>query len=231
MNEFNPSTRATSSNARGHKRRTGSSKRSSFDPDEVQQAPQKKQKANGTVSDDDPATSCLPTLPGAGVFFKNQKAGSKGMRMKLQTALSSGEVLQVSDADYQLFYETTRLNDPNCEYVKKLLDQYNELNKNLMWSLLSDCNILLIGLGSKRKLVGNFVVSMLDGEDVVEIDGSGNSTGTTNYGEKYIKVLMNHISKSVLKNKGSLDSWSINLIQQATILSGTNIVYTNRNMN
>ncbi len=217
MEDYNPSTRSTSNNARGHKRRIGSSKQSSVDPDAAVEKKTKKTKSD----ENEPASvSCLPTLPGAGSFFQNQKAGSKGMRVKIQTALHSGEVMQVSEEDYRTFYDSTRYNDPNQIYVSEALKHHEKNNESTAWTLLSDSNVLMFGLGSKKKVIQDLVRNWLDGEDVIEINGSGDGSSAASLGDKYIKALMNHINKTVLKNKGALEGCTTNLVQQTKLLSG-----------
>ena len=217
MEDYNPSSRSTSNNARGHKRRIGSSKQSSVDPD----APVEKKTKKVKLDDSEPASvSCLPTLPGAGSFFQNQKAGSKGMRVKIQTALQSGEVMQVSEEDYRTFYDSTRYNDPNQMHVSETLKHNEKSNESTAWTLLSDSNVLMFGLGSKKKVIQDLVHNWLDGEDVIEINGSGGGSSAASLGDKYIKALMSHINKTVLKNKGALEGCTINLVQQSKLLSG-----------
>lgn len=219
MENYNPSTRSTSNNARGHKRRIGSSKQSSADPDAPMEA--KKTKKMKPDESEPAAISCLPTLPGAGSFFQSQKAGSKGMRVKIQTALYTGEVMQVSEEDYHTFYDSTRYNDPNQAYLSDTLKFHETNNVNIAWTLLSDCNVLMFGLGSKKKVIQDLVATWLNGEDVIEINGSGSGILGANQADKYIKALMSHINRTVLKNKGTLEGCTINLVQQAKLLAGT----------
>ena len=219
MDEYNPSSRSTSNNARGQKRRVGSSKRSSYDPDAEEQTKRNRKVADVQIVE--PSASCLPTLPGANVFFQNQKVGSKGMRVKVQKALHSGEVLQVSEEDYRTFYESTKNNDPNHTYLADIMKKYAKESVFHAWTGLSDCNLLFYGLGSKQSLIQNIVTTWLDGEDVIEIDGSGSPGSSSSQGDKYIKALIGHINKTVLKNKGGLETCSINLVQQTILLTGT----------
>jgi len=142
------------------------------------------------------------------------------MRVKVQKALHSGELLQVSEEDYRTFYECTRNNDPNQVHIAEILKYYEKEGVSRAWTALSDSNMLFFGLGSKKKLIHNLVTTCFDGEDVIEIDGSGSPGSSSSQGEKYIKALIGHINKTVLKNKGGLDTCTLHLVQQTVLLTG-----------
>lgn len=222
MDDFQPSTRITGNNARGNKRRIGHSKRSSVDP--VDDGPKKKRK---DVEDRGPTvdSEAMPSLPGANSFFHNQRVGSKGIKGKIQDAVENGELLQITQAQFDAFLELAATQDPDRPFIEQMRKQHVKILPNLTWLLLTDRNLLLYGIGSKQRLLRELVHSFLTGEDVIEINAplGNNALAPPPVGEQQvIKALLSHIERTVLKNK-NVEACGLSLENRAQVVAGNNM--------
>lgn len=130
--------------------------------------------------------------------------------------------MQVSFEDYEVFCNSTKQSDPNGVHFKAIERLQESQNPNKLWLLLSDHNVLLYGLGCKRRVIESLVTSCLQGEDVVELNvaNAGSSSSGAVGNDRCIKELLSHITHTVLKHKGSLEACSVSLVHQTRILAG-----------
>jgi hypothetical protein len=215
MEDFDPSTRAIGNNAKGAKRRIGKSKKSSLDDADLK--PKAKQRKT-SKEDGAEQASVLPTNSGAAAFFRNQDRGSKGIRRIVQEETVSSEDLRISKEVYKGFYEEAGEFDPNKAYTDKIASDFDDKSLGHMWALLSKHNVLLYGLGNKRRLMQRFAQEMLSGEDVIELDCSAAGSG-----ERCVKALLAHIGKTVLKKKKMGDAGAVtcSLHSHTRVICGT----------
>lgn len=224
VGSYLPATRATGNNARGHKRRIGHSKRSSHDPDEETLAKKKRPETAENLRKAVPEESdMMPSLAGASSFFRNQRVGSKGIKVKIHDAVQNGEILQITTQQYNSFLDVASAVDPNRQHVEYLSNQHANQLHNLMWLLLTGHNALIYGTGSKQKLIKLLVHDYIAGEDVIEVNAPmPTSTGapTSTAGEQQIvKTLLSHIERTVLKTK-NVEACGWCLERRAEIVSG-----------
>ena len=219
MNDFNPATRITGNNARGNKRRIGHSKKSSLDASETKENPKKKVAVELPES-----ASCLPTLPGANSFFQNQKRGTKGIRGKVKSVEFTGENLRVGNEDYSTFVDHTSIADPNNKYVDQLVSYHESRHHNQAWLLLLKHNVLVYGLGCKRGLLKNIIHAHLQGEDVIELQGGKVASQSSSAGDKNVKLLLEHICKTILRIR-DIDTLTVTLQNQTKLICGKYICY------
>jgi hypothetical protein len=221
MGDFNPATRATSHNARGHKRRIGQSKRSSYDPAEDVPVKKRWDKADVPNVPDAVEAEYMPSLVGASSFFRHQRQGAKGIRGKVHDAAQNGELLQISQQQYDFFLELAAVGYPDFAAIEELSRIHGKQLHNLAWLLLTDSNVLLYGIGNKQKLIKELVHTFLEGEDVIEVSTQHNSSAATPAPtpEQLIKSILGHIERTVLKNK-TLDGAGLSLENRAQIVAG-----------
>ncbi|KAJ1426737.1 origin recognition complex subunit 2-domain-containing protein [Ochromonadaceae sp. CCMP2298] len=202
MEDYAPATRVTGNNAKGNKRRIGKGKKSSLDDADLKpKAKKRKSSAEDGASGKQPA-SALPTTSGASAFFRNQERGSKGLRRNIQEAAASGEDLRITREMYKGFYEEAREHDPNNVYTDRIASDFAAKNLDRLWTLLSRHNVLVYGLGDKRRLMQSFAQEVLAGEDVVELEGDmKGGVGNTGGGDRGVKALLGHIGKHVLQKR------------------------------
>lgn len=219
MDNNQPATRITGNNAKGSKRRIGKSKRSSLDREE--DGPRKRRTApvdRQVVADE---SSLLPTLPGASALFQSQRAGVKGIRVKIREAETSGEVLAISQQQFDSFLALASTQDPNRPFIEQLYQWQSKELHRLSWLLLCNHNILLYGVGNKTHLLHELVQNYLLGEDVIEIKlpNVSSTASTVINAEQAIKSIMAHIETVVLKHRIT-EECTQHLPHRAALLAG-----------
>ena len=102
-------------------------------------------------------------LPGALKCFKDQKTGKKGLNNKLKV-YSKSSSLRISRKDYNAFNAKSSQIDANAETLDLITKNTIASSHKWLWLMANGHNLLLYGLGSKRKLVDAFVREKLTGE-------------------------------------------------------------------
>ena len=216
MDEYNPSSRVTANDARGRKRRTGNSKRSSEEPSISGKCSKRKDQDVGEL----PSNSIMPVLPGTSSFFHSQKVGFKGIRVKLKEAELTREQLEISRKQYELFLDLSQVCDTNISFIKRNYYEQEKHMHSVAWHLLSDENVLLYGVGSKSYIIKGLVQNFLIGEDVIEIGESTRQLMALTGEYQVIKSLLSYISRNILKYSFQ-DSSNVSLVNQTHLLAGS----------
>ena len=219
--QFIAATRQTGKDAKGHNKRIGKGKRSSHENYKVIQKDNSKKSSN---ADDENQLLSANSLPGALKCFKDQKTGSVGIRKKL-ILQANDKSIDITYDDYELYHNKIQhFLNPNTNNFNNLLKTYLSNGNEWLWKLSCNFNLLLFGIGSKINLIKKFALRYLDGEDVLEIDGSSRSAlGVSYNNDRILRGLLNVISVHILKNN-DLPNCSINIINYTKLITGISYI-------
>lgn len=148
-------------------------------------------------------------------FFKNQQYGAKGIRNEMKKAANID--LRLDPDQYDEFF--LMMSEEEASFYDILTE---ELARDWIWTGLGHSNILIYGLGDKRTLLSYYTSKYLKGEDVIELNGniakSHYYEASSSVWSKSIKLLLNTIAESILKDSTLTDLANGNLIYYARVL-------------
>lgn len=225
--EYRFATKSVSTGAKGHSRRLKKGQRASGyeagggneqDVEGGEKKSRNKRKIKTVEQQDN--DGIIPIMAGTNTLFQAQRRGNKGIRqIRQQTALRG--TLIPTPGEFHDYINSLALVDPLYNNRVNLLSEYESQIQAWLPLVLENYNILCYGIGSKADLLHRFVDECLKGEDVLMINGSEDVPRylALIYSYSCFLILLVHHSSSNKVVKSLLDTISINLLKNSTLMN------------